>query len=80
MSPALQSLLKFATLQLTDFHVFAHSLSEFLVNVTISATLSEPPPTFFLWCLLTCDAFRDLSQLPFLHSKPAGIQEGCAGH
>lgn len=73
MSPASQSLLKFATLQftgfLTDFHDFALSPSEPQVNVTISATLSEPPPTPVLWCLLTWDAFRDLSQLPFLHQS-----------
>lgn len=69
MSPAPQSLLKFASLQLADFNIFALSLSEPLINVTISATLSEPPPTFVLWCLPTCDAFRDLSQLPFLHQS-----------
>lgn len=69
MSPASQNLLKFATLQLTDFNVFAPSLPEPLINVTISATFSEPPPTFVLWCLLTYDAFRDLSHLPFLHQS-----------
>lgn len=57
-SPAPQSLLKCLTLQLSDFNVFALSVSEPLVSVTTSATLSEPPPTFVLWCLLTCDAFR----------------------
>lgn len=59
MPSASQSLVKFATLQLTDFltdflpdfHDFALSSSEPQVNVTISATLSEPPPTLVLWCL-----------------------------
>lgn len=77
MSPASQSLLKFATLQLTDFNGFALSLPEPLINVTISAPISEPPPTFVQWCLLTCDAFRDLSHLPFLHQSCWNMRRMC---
>lgn len=57
---ASQSLLKFATLQLTDFNVFALFLPEPLINATISATSHLCPvvPPY-------CDAFRDPSHLPF---------------
>lgn len=77
MSPASQSLLKFAILQLTDFNGYALSLPEPLINVTISAPISEPPPTFVQWCLLTCDAFRDLSHLPFLHQSCWNMRRMC---
>lgn len=46
MSPTSQRLLKFAIPQLADFNDFALSLSEPLINVTTSATLSEPPSAF----------------------------------